>query len=249
MKNIMLIAESKNYLTLTIQEKFEELGFRVIVTDLVRASLVDYKDVITAMLLYLEDRFFENKRVLLNVEKKAMEEDVPVFAVGSPDDLAALTSIVSSDLICRSYERPIDVKRLALDVEQYIKSSNNKDKKRILVIDDSGAMLRAIKTWFEGKYHVILANSGAMAIKYLSLNRPDLILLDYDMPVLSGKQILEMIRAQDEYYNIPVFFLTTRSDKEAVMSVKELKPEGYLLKTLQPAQIIRMVDEFFGKRK
>ena len=42
------------------------------------------------------------------------------------------------------------------------------NKKKILVIDDSGAMLRNVKSWLENKYQVILANSGAMAIKYLA---------------------------------------------------------------------------------
>ena len=67
-------------------------------------------------------------------------------------------------------------------------------KKRILVVDDSGAMLRSVKGWLEDKYQVVLANSGTMAIKYLAIRKPDLILLDYEMPICDGKQVLEMIR-------------------------------------------------------
>ena len=52
-----------------------------------------------------------------------------------------------------------------------------------------------------------------------------------------------------EFSNIPVIFLTSKSDKESVMKVMELKPEGYLLKTMPPEEIVRTIDEFFVKRK
>ena len=52
-----------------------------------------------------------------------------------------------------------------------------------------------------------------------------------------------------EFSNIPVIFLTSKSDKESVMRVMELKPEGYLLKTMPPEEIVRAVDDFFAKRK
>ena len=115
--------------------------------------------------------------------------------------------------------------------------------------DDSGAVLRNVKGWLGEKYQVALANSGAMAIKYLTLNRPDLVLLDYEMPVVDGKQVLEMMRTEAEFSTIPVIFLTSKSDKESVMNVMGLKPEGYLLKTMPPEEIVKNIDAFFQKRK
>ena len=117
------------------------------------------------------------------------------------------------------------------------------------MVDDSGAMLRNVKGWLEDRYQVILANSGAMAIKYLAINRPDLVLLDYEMPVVDGKQVLEMIRSESEFADIPVVFLTSKNDKESVAKVVSLKPEGYLLKTMKPAEIIAYIDDFFEKRR
>lgn len=117
------------------------------------------------------------------------------------------------------------------------------------MVDDSGAVLRNVKSWLEDKYRVILANSGAMAIKYMATNRPDLVLLDYEMPICDGKQVLEMIRAEHDFEDIPVIFLTSKSDKDSVLSVSSLKPEGYLLKSLAPIQIIRAIDDFFEKQK
>ena len=66
-------------------------------------------------------------------------------------------------------------------MDEFIRKHGKHVKKKVLVVDDSGAMLRNVKGWLEDKYQVILANSGAMTIKYLATNRPDLVLLDYEM--------------------------------------------------------------------
>ena len=117
------------------------------------------------------------------------------------------------------------------------------------MVDDSGAMLRTVKEWLQDKYQVVLANSGAMAIKCLAVNRPDLILLDYEMPICDGRQVLEMIRAESDFSDIPVIFLTGKNDKESVMKVTALKPEGYLLKSMDSESIIKAIDDFFEKKK
>ncbi|MBR6395503.1 MAG: response regulator [Lachnospiraceae bacterium] len=135
------------------------------------------------------------------------------------------------------------------EITEYLEDNGKSGKKKSLVVDDSGAMLRNVKGWLEGKYQVILANSGTMAIKYLAINRPDLVLLDYEMPVIDGKQVLEMIRSESEFADVPVVFLTSKNDKESVAKVVSLKPEGYLLKTMKPAEIIAYVDEFFEKQR
>ncbi len=96
-------------------------------------------------------------------------------------------------------------------------------------------------------YEVITATSGLSAFRSITLNRPDLILLDYEMPVCKGSQILEMIRSEDEFADIPVIFLTSRVDKESVKRVVELKPQGYLSKSLSPELIKKEVERFFEK--
>ena len=58
-----------------------------------------------------------------------------------------------------------------------------------------------------------------------------------------------MMRTEAEFSTIPVIFLTSKSDKASVMKVMELKPDGYLLKTMEPKMIIQTVDEFFEKQK
>ena len=84
---------------------------------------------------------------------------------------------------------------------------------------------------------------------YLAENKPDLILLDYEMPVTSGPQVLEMIRNEKNVEMVPVIFLTGKGDRESVMKVLELKPDGYLLKSTEKAALLKFIADFFEKKK
>jgi len=88
-----------------------------------------------------------------------------------------------------------------------------------------------------------------MAIKYLAMNRPDLILLDYEMPICDGRQVLEMIRSESDFSDVSVIFLTSKNDRESVLKVSALRPDGYLLKSMDPKDIIKAIDDFFEKKK
>ena len=67
----------------------------------------------------------------------------------------------------KSFDKTDELSKREITSE-YVDEFGKHNKKKILVVDDSGAMLRNVKSWLENKYQVILANSGAMAIKYLA---------------------------------------------------------------------------------
>lgn len=143
-----------------------------------------------------------------------------------------------------NHENAIDAVKQYLDSE---KAEWKKQKKKILVVDDSELVRKKIVSLFEGDYEVTEVGSSISAIQSITVNRPDLVLLDYEMPVCDGRQTLEMIRSEKATANIPVFFLTGRADRESVKKVRELKPEGYLLKMMPEEDIKKMVNDFFAK--
>ena len=200
-----------------------------------------------AIFLYTESDTDVKAKEVIYIRDKAIEENIPVFYLG--DDAEDVKKIIPEHVLKSVFKRPIDVKVTAKIVDEYIKDYGKQVKKKVLVVDDSGAMLRNVKGWLGEKYNVILANSGTMAIKYLATDRPDLVLLDYEMPVIDGRQVLEMIRTETEFRDIPVIFLTSKNDRESILKVMELKPEGYLLKTMEPERIVEEVDKFFMKQK
>ena len=249
LKKILMITETQGYLMLSLKEKFEESGYFVTSVRADTDEISKTEEDICAILIYGDEQLVEKKSALIFVKDWAAEHEVSIFATGSNDELQEIESAIGSHMICEKFVRPLNVNNMVESIDRYVQKYGFQTKKKILVVDDSGAMLRNVKGWLEDRYQVILANSGAMAIKYLATDRPDLVLLDYEMPIVDGKQVLGMIRAEKEFSDMPVIFLTSKDDKESVMQVMSLKPDGYLLKTLEPAKIIQAVDDFFEKQK
>lgn len=247
MQNILVVMEKNSFLAMSIMEQLKELKYNTVLAGLDMQQISKLKDNFEAVLLYMESDVKDKMQELVFLRDKAVEEDIPMFYMG--DDVPSLKDIIPKHMLQEVFERPVDVKLSARKIDEFIKKYGKHVKKKILVVDDSGAMLRNVKGWLEDKYQVILANSGAMAIKYLATNRPDLVLLDYEMPVVDGSQVLEMIRTETEFCDVPVIFLTSKNDKASIMKVMELKPEGYLLKTMEPQQIVQQVNDFFEKRR
>ena len=120
---------------------------------------------------------------------------------------------------------------------------------KILIVDDDPNYMGLVREWLKDSYKVSMANSGLQAIKWLGKNKADLILLDYEMPVTTGPQVLEMLRHDEETRDIPVMFLTGKNDKKSVVEVMSLKPQGYFLKTIERAELMKILNEFFALKK
>ncbi len=121
---------------------------------------------------------------------------------------------------------------------------NYKDRskvKHILTIDDSPQVLRYIKDVLKDEYDVSLATSGEMGIKKAKETKPDLILLDYEMPEMDGREALLNMKVEKETEKIPVIFLTGVSDPKRVKDVIGMQPAGYILKPVDAAQLIEQV--------
>lgn len=145
---------------------------------------------------------------------------------------------------------PIEAENAMDEVKEYLKKRETLNvKPRVLVVDDSMTVRHHMGQLLCEDYDITLAESSLAAIRNITLNKPDLILLDYEMPVCDGRQTLEMIRSDEALADIPVIFLTGKNDPESVKKVMALKPVGYLLKHLEPADIKKNIDDFFQKKK
>lgn len=249
MYKLLIVTQEQGYLLSALKKKLEETGYEVSMSPAETDALSRLMKSVDAVYLFADEELTQKQPGLIYLKDTVVEGDIPVFVTGEPQELAAVYSVIPAHLVQKEFPRPINVVEVAAQIDLYMKTFGKDNKRKILVVDDSGAMLRNIKGWLEDKYQIILANSGAMAIKYLSTNRPDLVLLDYEMPIVDGRQVLGMIRSEVDFADIPVIFLTGKGDRESVMQVMDLKPDGYLLKTMPPDEIRRAVDEFFAKSK
>jgi len=145
--------------------------------------------------------------------------------------------IKSQDIIDKCYDM------LAAYALASVSSGEEVVKKKILSIDDSAIILRSIQSILSNQYEVITAGDGTKGIVKAIENQPDLILLDYEMPRLSGVEVLKQLRECPATANIPVVFLTSVSDANQVKNALILKPQGYVLKPIDANKLMGKVEE------
>lgn len=246
---------------------FEDRLLLKIVSNILNTEYPKVDDMVLNVTRYLSRQFLEQIREripifdfmtledesLLTHEQllKSFEREHPACSLlfGTGEGYFAF-SVVSAESLSGKIVSEINHYNAMNAVKEYLVKENEEQESRrhkILVVDDSEFMLARMRQLLSDKYDILESNSSISAIKIIAVNRPDLVLLDYEMPICDGKQALEMIRSDKDIADIPVMFLTGRGDKESVRNVKALKPEGYLLKTMPDDFIMKTVDEFFEK--
>ncbi len=249
MSNVMMLYDKPSLLHTSMVNMLKENGHSVFEAEMEMRCITKCSFEPSIIFMYADENLEDNISALVYLKDYAIEHDIPIFYAGDEEQTKIIEKYIPKTILKDKYLRPINVKQIVADIHRYLLINNRESMKKILVVDDSGAMLRNVKGWLEDKYKVIPVNSATMAIKYLATDIPDLILLDYEMPVIDGKQALEMIRSENEFSRIPVIFLTNKGDRESVMQVMSLKPQGYLLKSMPPEEIKKSIDDFFQKQK
>ncbi|MCR5398693.1 MAG: response regulator [Lachnospiraceae bacterium] len=201
---------------------------------------------VTLITLFMDDAELPEETVLHFIIDLLEEKGLQMIIIGEQNDVQTVLSRVPNDLVYRTFSRPVDNVLFVKSVMEYMsKVEAGEFRKSILVVDDDPQYLTMVREWLRGTYKVSMANSGLQAIKWLGKNKVDLILLDHEMPITSGPQVLEMLRNDDETKDIPVMFLTGKGDKDSVMSVVALRPEGYFLKGIQKEELLEKLEEYF----
>lgn len=233
----------------SIQKNLESAGYDVTRIDPEVKEIVQYKDDTDIFVFYLGKFVSEIPETLVYLKDICLEEDRYLFLLGNLDELDIVSQYIPAAAISAKFERPFDIKKLLSELGRFAQAVDARDmKKSILLVDDDPTFLKMVKGWLDEEYRVTIVTSGTQALMYIADNKPDLILLDYEMPVTSGPQVLEMIRSETKVDRIPVIFLTGKGDRESVLKVLSLKPEGYLLKSLNRDQILKSIYEFFEKK-
>ena len=138
-----------------------------------------------------------------------------------------------------------DAKSNESEEKKILKQENS--RKSILLVDDSGIYLRMLKILLEEYYDISMTTSGLKAISLVHEKRPDLILLDYEMPLFDGRETMMKIRESEETKDIPIVFVTAVNDKEHIKAVLSLKPASYLLKPIDKERLLRTIKEIVGE--
>ncbi|MDR1732115.1 MAG: response regulator [Synergistaceae bacterium] len=116
-------------------------------------------------------------------------------------------------------------------------------KKVILAVDDIRLHLMRINEVLSPDYDVRIAKSAMAALKIMTSEKIDLVLLDIEMPGVSGLDLLEAINRGEDTKKIPVIFVTSHATGDFVLRAKEAGAKGYLIKPYDREKLTRMVQD------
>jgi diguanylate cyclase (GGDEF)-like protein len=112
----------------------------------------------------------------------------------------------------------------------------------VLVADDSLVVRAVLRHHLEEEGHnVVEAVDGPSAIEMMRRHRPDMVLLDSEMPSLNGREVLSQVKADEELRDTPVVFLTAKSGSEEIVAALRAGAQDYLKKPFEPTELIARV--------
>ncbi len=122
--------------------------------------------------------------------------------------------------------------------------------KRVLVVDDEVHIVHvvAIKLRNNG-YEVISADNGAEAFELACKEKPDIIVTDYQMPVMSGLELVEKLRNCDETEDIPIIMLTARSFAISKEQQEDYKIASCLSKPFSPKELLGNIEDVLYQKQ
>lgn len=108
-------------------------------------------------------------------------------------------------------------------------------KQTVLIVDDEPTNLQLLSNQLRGEYLVLVAKSGHQALHRLENNNVDLVLLDIVMPDMDGYEVIYAIKENPQFKNIPVIFISSRTESEEEIKGLRLGAVDYIGKPFQPA--------------
>jgi two-component system, sensor histidine kinase and response regulator len=116
---------------------------------------------------------------------------------------------------------------------------NNTHVPVILIVDDNPQNLQVLgKQLQEKKYEIEFAVNGPAALDWLDIKQFDLILLDINMPGMSGFDVCKKIRLNSEMNNVPIIFLSADTDRESILRGFEMGAQDYITKPFDSRELI-----------
>ena len=123
----------------------------------------------------------------------------------------------------------------------------NKDM-QILIVDDFSTMRRIVRNLLNelGFQHTTEADDGSTAIPVLESKHIDFVVLDWNMPKMSGIDLLRWIRANEKLAKLPVLMVTAEAKREQIVEAAEAGVNGYVVKPFTAATLEAKLERIFG---
>jgi len=124
-------------------------------------------------------------------------------------------------------------------------------KRKILVIDDNLTICKLLASRLSANdFTVVIASNGPDGLKKAAVERPDIILLDINMPDMDGVEVGMKLRKDSFTKNIPIIMLTARGERTIInLTTERFKPEGYIIKPFNPEKLLEEISRVLTPKK
>lgn len=172
--------------------------------------------------------------------QRLTQKSIKVFVLSSKADFHSRLAAVRSG--ANAYiAKPADIPALINTIRNEL-NLNIQKKAHILIIDDQENILEHYSTLLlAAGMGVSFTNNPLETLEKLEQHRPDLILLDINMPLVSGYELAGVIRQFEEYQSIPILFLSAETSNEKKSSLLELGSDDLLSKDMPPLEFVRQI--------
>ncbi|MBO7353615.1 MAG: response regulator [Lachnospiraceae bacterium] len=246
--DVAVICQNDSFLAKSLCKKLCDIGLRAQFFHTEIREMKEIREDTELFILFLNENIDRLREAMVFLKDKANDRDRKIMMIGDQDEYEAVLKIIPETAVLDLLKRPLDMDELLRRAVKYIEENTGENRKRtVLIVDDDITYMRTVYEWLKNDYVVGMASNGVQAISYLARNKADIVLLDYEMPVANGPQVLEMLKTDSETGQIPVMFLTGHGDKKSVLSVIDLQPVDYLLKTIDKKTLLGKLSNFFGK--
>ena len=180
-----------------------------------------------------------------NLKSDERYAQIPViFVTGNSDRESVVKglSLGAADYVIKPYsaEKLIESIENHLNIhrrKEFFSNASDNKKTSVLVVDDISSMLRAIQYALHDRYKVFILSRPEDAVDFLRTNKPDLILLDYLMPVLSGFDLIPIIRHLPDHKNTPIIIITTEGTVDLVNEAMSIGAYDFIVKPFKPKEL------------
>ncbi|MEW6261120.1 MAG: response regulator, partial [Thermodesulfobacteriota bacterium] len=168
-----------------------------------------------------------------------------VMRVAPPElEEEAETAVVSAPVPPKV--QPVDETAEPVAAAPAVEAESGRTK--ILIVDDNIVILKVLRNILESNdYTVISATNGNEALKAVYLEKPDLIITDYMMPEMDGKQLIQKLKAQLATRYIPIIMLTSKDEVDAEVEVIDAGADDYLVKPANPKRLIARIKRLLAR--
>jgi len=120
---------------------------------------------------------------------------------------------------------------------------------KILIVDDSKTILQTLRFALEKLYYndIEEAINGEEGIKILKKEKIDMVITDWNMPKVSGLDLLQLIKSENKWKNIPVLMLTTEAEKEQIIKALKSGASNYIIKPFKIEQLEKKIKDVLEK--